>query len=68
MVLKIKSNLIQTLTRISVEIRTGKERSYGPILRIVTMFPPTLVKSFQQFLIGTFRNLTNYIKSLTRAM
>ena len=26
-VLKIKSNLIQILTRISVEIRTGKERS-----------------------------------------
>ena len=46
-VLKIKSNLIQILKRrISAEIRTGKERSYGSILHIVTMFPPTLVKDF----------------------
>ena len=43
---KIKSNLIQFLTRISVEIRTGKERSYGSIFHIVAMFPPTLVKVF----------------------
>ena len=27
-VLKIKSNLIQILTRIPIEIRAGKERSY----------------------------------------
>ena len=45
-VLKIKSSLIQTLTGISVEIRTGKERSYGPILHIVAMFPSRLVKKF----------------------
>ena len=45
-VLKIKPNLIQILTRILVEIRTGKERSYGSILHIVAMFPPTLVKVF----------------------
>ena len=44
--LKIKSNLIQILTRISVEIRTGKERSCGSILHIVAMFPSTLVKVF----------------------
>ena len=44
--LKIKSNLIQILTRISVEIRTGKERLYGSILHIVAMFPPTLAKVF----------------------
>ena len=46
MVLKIKSNLIQTLTRMSVEIRTGKEISYGPIFHIVEKFPSTLVKTF----------------------
>ena len=45
-VLKIKSNLILILARISVEIRTGKERSYGSIFFIVAMFPPTLVKVF----------------------
>ena len=41
-VLKIKSNLIQILTRITVEIRTGKERSYGSVFHIVAMFPPIL--------------------------
>ena len=45
-VLKIRSNSIQILTRISVEVRTGKEKSYGSILHIVAMFPPTLVKVF----------------------
>ena len=45
-VLKIKSNLILILARISVEIRTGKERSYGSIFHIVAMFAPTLVKHF----------------------
>ena len=45
-VLKLKSNLIQILTRISVEIRTRKERLYGSILHIVAMFLPTLVKDF----------------------
>ena len=45
-VLKIKSNLIQILTRISVEIRTGNKKSYGSILHIVAMFPPTSVKVF----------------------
>ena len=30
---KTKSNLIQFLTKISVEIRTGKERSYGSIIQ-----------------------------------
>ena len=45
-VLKIKSNLIQILTKISVEIRTGKERSYGSMLHIVAMIPPTLLKVF----------------------
>ena len=45
-VLKIKSNLILILARISVEIRTGKERSYGSIFHIVAMFAPTLVKNF----------------------
>ena len=44
-VIKIKSNVLQNLTRMSVEIRTGKERSYGSILHIVTMFPPTLEKN-----------------------
>ena len=46
MILKITSNLTQILARISVEIRTGKERSYGSIFFIVAMFPPTLVKVF----------------------
>ena len=39
-------NVIQIITRISVEIRTGKERSYGSIVYIVAMFPPKLVKGF----------------------
>ena len=43
---KIKSNLIQFLTRKSVEISTGKERSYGSILHIIAMLPPTLVNVF----------------------
>ena len=34
------------LTKISVEVRTGKEKSYGSILHIEAMFPPTLVKVF----------------------
>ena len=46
MILKITSNLTQILARISVEIRTGKERSYGSIFHIVAMFAPTLVKHF----------------------
>ena len=41
-VFKIKSRLIQIVTRISIEIRTRK--SYDSILHIVAMFPPTLVK------------------------
>ena len=45
-VLKIKSNLIQILTRTSVEITTGKVRSCISIFHIVVMFPPTLVKGF----------------------
>ena len=44
--LKIKSKLIQILTRISVEIKTGKEISYGLILHIIAMFPPILAKFF----------------------
>ena len=44
--LKIRSNSIQILTRISVEVKTGKEKSYGSILHVVAMFPPTLVKVF----------------------
>ena len=43
---EIKLNVIQIITRISVEIRTGKERSYRSIVHIVAMFPPTLVKGF----------------------
>ena len=45
-VLKIKPNLIQILTRISVERKAGKERSYGSILYIAAMFPSTLVNVF----------------------
>ena len=44
--LKMRSDLIQVLTKISVEVKTGKEKSYGSILHIVAMFPPTLVKVF----------------------
>ena len=44
-VLKIRSNLIQILTRISVEVKTGKEKPCGSILHIVLMFPPTLIKA-----------------------
>ena len=42
-VLKIRSNSIQILTRISVEVRTEKEKLCGSILYIVAMFPPTLL-------------------------
>ena len=45
-VLKIRSNLIQILTRISAEVRTGKEKSNGSIPHVVAIFPPTLVKVF----------------------
>ena len=43
---KITSNLIEILTRILVEIRTGKARSYGSVLLILAMFPPILVNVF----------------------
>ena len=67
-VLKMKSNLIQILTRITVEMRTRKERSYGSILPIVAMFPPILVKIFLAIVDLIFQNYINYIKSLIGTM
>ena len=45
-VLKIKSNSIQIIKRISVRTTIGKEKFYGSILHIAAMFPPILVKVF----------------------
>ena len=56
--LKIRSNSIQILTRISIEVKTGKDKSYGSVLHIVALFPQTLVKAFH----------INFVKYLIRTM
>ena len=45
---RLRSNSIKILTRILVEVKTGKEKLYGSTRHIVAMFSPTMVKFFSQ--------------------
>ena len=56
-VLKIRLNSIQIVTRISVEVRTGKKKSFDSILHIVAMLSPTLVKPHKLYKIFNWNNV-----------
>ena len=65
-VLKIKSNLIQISTRISVEIRTGKERSNGSNPPLSSNVSTNIVKSFLTILDRHFPKLNKLYKTFNR--
>ena len=65
-VLKIKSNLIQISTRISVEIRTGKERSNGSNPPHSSNVSTNIVKSFLTILDRHFPKLNKLYKTFNR--